>query len=188
MLSVESCSYPLLLLKPRRKYITSDNHATGMYILSLYIPSTWDPPPKFDYVEFALCKFDQKIFDMRQKLATQPLALSMVNVISEQWAPQPNWPGYLPNWQEPWTQCSWTLELHMRRPIKSPPEWSKLWVPTTQSHKTRTEKAAQQISQNSWRRPLTIIWCWRNILQKSNVKKPPQSDSYTSNLWNLQSP
>jgi hypothetical protein len=40
------------------------------YIPLLYIPSTWDPPPKFDKVELAIVKFDASINRMVRALPT----------------------------------------------------------------------------------------------------------------------
>jgi hypothetical protein len=45
---------------------TEDDTVT--YIPSLYIPSTWDPPPKLTAVEMAIGKFDKKLNGMRQAL------------------------------------------------------------------------------------------------------------------------
>jgi ribosomal protein S21 len=39
----------------------SDAEAMVSYIPSLYLPSTWSPPAKFENVEFALGKLDDKL-------------------------------------------------------------------------------------------------------------------------------
>jgi hypothetical protein len=46
----------------------SESPATTNYIPSLYLPSTWEPPPKNDGVEFALANFDRRINDCRRAL------------------------------------------------------------------------------------------------------------------------
>jgi hypothetical protein len=56
------------------------------YIPSLYLPSTWQPPPKQDHVEFALANFDKKLNDFRRALPTHRrhnLSPSQRNVIRE---------------------------------------------------------------------------------------------------------
>jgi hypothetical protein len=47
-----------------------ETEAAVTYIPSLYIPSTWNPPPKFDHVEFAFGKFDARINEMKRALPT----------------------------------------------------------------------------------------------------------------------
>jgi hypothetical protein len=43
--------------------ILSDSQANVNYIPSLYLPSTWELPPKWDDVKFALANFDKRLND-----------------------------------------------------------------------------------------------------------------------------
>jgi hypothetical protein len=38
------------------------------YIPALYLPSSWEPPPKYDAAEFALANFDKKLNNLRKAL------------------------------------------------------------------------------------------------------------------------
>mgnify|MGYP000231981960 CR=1 FL=1 len=87
----EDYSPPLLLHKPRRSIDDSvsldpDDPSTVTYIPSLYLPSTWAPPPSFDKVELAFGNFDAKLNEMKRALPRNRrhnLSPSQRNVVSE---------------------------------------------------------------------------------------------------------
>lgn len=80
---------------PQEEQNDDDNTSTGTdadttvtYIPLLYIPSTWDPPPKLDHVELSIGKFDACLNKMKRALPTcrwHNLSLLQCNVISELW-------------------------------------------------------------------------------------------------------
>jgi hypothetical protein len=56
---------------------------------TMYIQSTWDPPPKFDHIELAISKFDACLNKMKRALPTcrrHNLSLAQHNMINELWA------------------------------------------------------------------------------------------------------
>jgi hypothetical protein len=63
-----------------------DDPSTVTYIPSLYLPSTWAPPPSFDKVELAFGNFDAKLNEMKRALPRNRrhnLSPSQRNVVSE---------------------------------------------------------------------------------------------------------